>query len=463
MTKKKTRILGFRTLSTAVAWPLVSLGLALQDGMAGSVDTNFNPGTIFTPDIRCIIIDSNVNAVIGGPFREIGEAERTGLARLLTDGTLDTTFNPVVGGKILIGGQFTTVNGVGRRCIARINEDGSLDNGFDPGQGPDRAVQCMAVQSDGRALIGGSFVSSYGGREGLVRLNADGTLDETFSPLLKVVGEFSDGYITAIRIQNDGKIVIGGYFKVAALLPADWRNVPWQNVARFAEEGSLDSTFKPSSRLLSDVRAVELLNDGKIIIGGSFPKADGFPRNGIARLNGDGTLDESFDAGLGPDDRVWALSAQNDNKILVGGFFSKFNGYLAKACVRLEQDGLVDTTFSTGIVGDGFVAAFAHLPDRRILVGGYFTNYDGIARTGLARLFPTNDLTLSPRFAQVSLPASGQIRLELLSPSGRAVTILTSSNFASWATILTVTNSSAFLQIIDTQAEGVRFYRAELR
>ncbi len=203
---KKTRILGFRTLSTAVGWLLVTSGLGLQDGMAGSVDTNFNPGTICTPDIRCIIIDSNGNAVIGGPFREIGESERTGLARLLTDGTLDATCNPVVGnginwplvycgellisGKILIGGQFTTVNGVGRRCIAGINEDGSLDNDFNPGQGPDRAVQSMAVQSDGRALIGGSFVSSYGGRQGLVRLNADGTLDERLSPLLKVVGEF---------------------------------------------------------------------------------------------------------------------------------------------------------------------------------------------------------------------------------------------------------------------------------
>src|SRR5262245_39430326 len=85
-------------------------------------------------------------------------------------------------GKILIAGDFTSVHGVPRNRIARLLSDGSLDTSFDPGSGADTTVNCMALQSDGKILIGGSFSSINGtSRSHFARLNSNGSLDTGFS------------------------------------------------------------------------------------------------------------------------------------------------------------------------------------------------------------------------------------------------------------------------------------------
>src|SRR5436190_2256283 len=65
-------------------------------------------------------------------------------------------------GKILVGGEFWSVNGTPRNRIARLNDDGSLDPTFNPGAGPDYGVTAIAVQSDGRCIVGGLFTSFNG-------------------------------------------------------------------------------------------------------------------------------------------------------------------------------------------------------------------------------------------------------------------------------------------------------------
>ncbi|HNR29006.1 MAG TPA: tail fiber domain-containing protein, partial [Candidatus Dojkabacteria bacterium] len=94
------------------------------------------------------------------------------IARINSDGSLDTTFNPGSGandtvtslaiqtdGKIVIGGNFTTYNGTARNRIARINSDGSLDTTFDPGSGANDTVSFLAIQADGKIVIGGNFTT----------------------------------------------------------------------------------------------------------------------------------------------------------------------------------------------------------------------------------------------------------------------------------------------------------------
>ena len=111
-------------------------------------------------------------------------------------------------GKILIGGTFTFYGGVGRNRIARLNADGSLDAGFDPGLGADNDVWAIAVQGDGKILIGGDFTSYDGtARNRLARLNADGSLDTTFDP-----GSGADSTVFRIAVQGDGRILIAGAF-----------------------------------------------------------------------------------------------------------------------------------------------------------------------------------------------------------------------------------------------------------
>ncbi len=85
-------------------------------------------------------------------------------------------------GKLLIGGGFTSVNGVPRNRIARLEADGELDIQFDPGQGASGPVYAIALQSDGRILVGGDFGLFAGANHPrLVRLNTNGTLDASFA------------------------------------------------------------------------------------------------------------------------------------------------------------------------------------------------------------------------------------------------------------------------------------------
>src|SRR5207245_652587 len=86
-------------------------------------------------------------------------------------------------GKSIIGGDFTFLDGVPRNRIARMNENMSLDVGFDPGAGADGTLYALALQSDGKVLIGGSFTNINGiRRNGIARLNEDGSLDPQFDP-----------------------------------------------------------------------------------------------------------------------------------------------------------------------------------------------------------------------------------------------------------------------------------------
>ncbi|MFM8828798.1 MAG: fibronectin type III domain-containing protein [Actinomycetota bacterium] len=133
-------------------------------------------------------------------------------------GDLDTSFgNPdansfvnsvaVQGdGKVLIGGFFTTVGGVARNRVARLNADGTVDASF-TNPNPDSGVYSVAVQGDGKVLIGGDFTTVGGvARNRVTRLNADGTLDTSFGD------PNVDNAVFSVAVQGDGKVLIGGDF-----------------------------------------------------------------------------------------------------------------------------------------------------------------------------------------------------------------------------------------------------------
>src|SRR4029434_8943900 len=112
--------------------------------------------------------------------------------------------------------------------------DGSLDNSFNPGTGPDYGVTSVAVQPDGKVLIGGYFYNVSGtNRNGIARLNANGSLDNTFDP-----GGGSNGGVKALALQSNGKVVIGGDFTTV-------NGTSRNHIARLNTDGSLDSSFNP--------------------------------------------------------------------------------------------------------------------------------------------------------------------------------------------------------------------------
>ena len=276
-------------------------------------------------------------------------------------------------GKILIGGFFTTIDGVTRNYIARLDSDGTLDTSFD--LNANSFVYSMALQPDGKILIGGNFTSLDGEtRNRMARLNSDGTLDSSFNPNVNSRVEF-------IALQPDGKIIIGGIFSTVG---GTTRN----RVARLNSDGTLDTSFvNPNvdgTKANKWINSIALQPDGKTLIVGDFTIVDGVVRNHIARLNSDGTLDTSFDPNA--NSFVYSIALQPDGKIIVGGAFTAVGvGSGAREYIaRINSDGSLDTSFNLN--ADESFSTIAPQPDGKIFLGGNFTTINGTTRNRFARL-----------------------------------------------------------------------------
>lgn len=321
-------------------------------------------------------------------------------------GALNISFNPGTGidltaiasaiqpdGKIIIGGNFQFYNGTARGRIARINADGTLDASFNPGTGANNTVYDIIILNDGKIIIGGAF-TSYNGTaiNCIARLNADGTLDPSFNtgtgPGVDFGGAFS---VEAAAIQNDGKIIIGGGF-------TSYNGTARNHIARINADGSLDGTFNPGTGAgaASDyVETIAIQNDGKIVIGGWFTTYNGTARNYIARINANGSLDGTFNPGTGADTRVRVAAVQSDGKIIIGGNFTSYNGTGRNYITRINPNGTIDGTFNPGSGGDNNISAIAIQNDGKIIIGGLFTSYNGTGRNRIARLNADGSLQTS--------------------------------------------------------------------
>jgi uncharacterized delta-60 repeat protein len=303
------------------------------------------------------------------------------VSRYNPDGTRDTTFQPAQfnaeasaivqqpDGKIVVSGSFTTINNVVKNRIARLNADGSLDPTFDAGAGLNDFATTIIVQPDGKILLGGYFNSvNSTTRYHVARLNSDGSLDTTFQP-----PQLSTVY--SMALQPDGKLLAVG-----------------SSVTRFNTDGSLDSTFKRPDVYV--VLSIAVQADGKLLIGGNFNQINGTAVNHVARLNADGTLDQSFNTGAGPNFNVNAVAWQPDGKAIIAGNFTSFNGTpTTAALVRLNVDGSLDSSFQAHQVmpGNSPIQLLLMQPDGKILVGGYMTmSGPNFTRRNIARL--ENDL-----------------------------------------------------------------------
>jgi uncharacterized delta-60 repeat protein len=354
----------------------------------GMVDTNFPAG--FGSDTRYypIVVQNDGKVLVGGTFTSPAGISRTNIVRLNLDGTLDTNFLYVgtgsayavqPDGKVIVG-KFTSPPAY---FVQRLNGDGSLDPSYTNrltagGSG----LNEVAIQpADGKALIAGSFSTVNGtNRNGLARLNTDGSLDLSFQdwfPGFAVVN------IYAIAVQADGKVLIGGYFDKTT-------NPTRKNIARLNIDGTVDNTFNPIIALVeaSNFASIEDLvvqSDSKILVGGAFSSVNGVARRHIARLNANGTLDTNFQPialGGSVNYGVYSIVLEDHGHVLLGGFPGITRPYIA----RLNPDGSMDTSFEVGLGPDSYVDRMALQPNGGVVVRGEFTSINGIPRDGLARL-----------------------------------------------------------------------------
>ena len=120
------------------------------------------------------------------------------------------------------------------------------------------------------------------------------------------------------------------------------------NLCLLAQDGSLDFSFDPGTGANSTIQSISLQPDGKIIIGGYFTNFNGYERNYIARLNSDGTVDTSFEVGAGTNGPIFCIARQLDGKILIAGAFDTYDNTSRHNIARLNVDGSLDISFDPG-------------------------------------------------------------------------------------------------------------------
>lgn len=353
---------------------------------AGGVNAGFVAPTNADHEIRAAVVQSDKKIIVGGMFTRFGDGAHRSLARLNPDGTMDDSFTGTTGGdvhaialqpdgQIIIAGEFGKVNDSTRRRIARLNPDGSLDESFRATAGANRDIRTVLVQPDGKILLGGGFDISSGKKVNrIVRFNPDGTRDNTFD-----VGAGAPAIVWSLALQRDGKIVAGGDFTV-------FNNRSYCRIVRLNSNGSVDDSFEAGGGANGQVFAIAVQNDGKILVGGDFVRVNQVERNHIARLKADGSVDMSFDPGAGPNSGVRCLAIQPDGKILIGGIFTSVQGAPRSRIARLKADGTVDTDFDPGAGADEVVRWVGTEENGAILIAGGFTKCDGVERMRIARL-----------------------------------------------------------------------------
>jgi uncharacterized delta-60 repeat protein len=384
--------------------------------LIGSAKLNFvNPTAIDTTSVP------GVTGLGGYLSSDIFDIQTVSQSAIETDGGLDPLFNPAAitegevratilqpDGKLLIGGLFTKVNGVTRQSVARLNTDGSLDTTFDPGAGPDFGINGMIRQPDGKLIIfnGFSQVNGVARDAGIARLNSDGSLDAAFDPsrVISFDGSFNGnggtdnpGFVYSVVLQVDGKIVVTGNFFYIITGPSS--NVARSGVARFNSDGTFDASYNPGAGLNYTSNPAATIGNyavrqfnGKVIIAGKFDRFDGNAVPGLVRVNTDGTYDNTFTPGTAASsDNVFGLFVQAGDDIIVFGNFTSFSGFPRNAMVRLgAANGAVDSGFNTAAFNaytdQGSISGVAQQSDGKLLVAGLFHTLGVDTAQGLTRL-----------------------------------------------------------------------------
>jgi uncharacterized delta-60 repeat protein len=204
-------------------------------------------------------------------------------------------------------------------------------------------------------------------------------IDTSFDPKFLHQG---NGY--AVAVQSDGKIIVGGNFNF-------FNGVSAGHLARLNADGTIDNSFNPGSGADAPIYALLNLPGGKILVGGDFTTFNGIARKKIARLNANGSLDNSFSFTADITSGIYTMALQTDGKIIVHGRSFNENKYYL---MRLNEDGSNDTSFS-GLTSttSTSITKIAIQPDGKILVAGSFSDYKGNAGySNLIRLESTGAL-----------------------------------------------------------------------
>lgn len=431
------------------------------------VDPTFNPGTGANGGfVESMVIQPDKKILICGDFITFNGDPHGYISRLNPDGSVDPTFAAYVGywvrfmalqpdGKVVIGGWFTDVQGVPRNRVARLNSDGTLDTSFDPGAGCEGKIVpadpnepfifALALQPDGKIIIGGNFVT-YNGVvcNGLARINSDGSFDPTFN-----TSSGCDSWVRSLHLMPNGQVYVTGWFQ-------NYQNQPHNRLMLLNSDGSPVTSFAPYFGESTSVYSVSPLANSQVIAAGHSINPDAPFHTEIVRLNPDGSFDPTFNAdGSGADDKIETTLLQPDGKIIIAGYFNTYNGTSVAGVNRLNPDGTLDPTYAAEV--DNWVWTALAQDDSNVLICGAFYTVDGFPRNGIARL------TVNPVPWIASPRVNGTtFSISVGTVSGKSYALQYKSTLAdtSWVTLPSVPGDGTVQTLSDTNAvSNARFYR----
>lgn len=271
-------------------------------------------------------------------------------------------------GKILVGGRFITYAGNQTKYLCRLLPNGQYDNTFNTTTGFDSLVKCIKLLPDGRMYVGGKF-AHYKGiySPGIIRLNSDASVDTSFH-----VGDGFNMNVNDIEVDANGKVIAVGEFFMYGV---DYVSF----IARLDSTGTLDQTFNAGGTGVNFfIRDIDLLPSNKMLIAGDFTDINGVPLNRIAKLNSDGTVDNSFVPLNSINGRINVAFVQPDNAIMIGGEFTE-------GIMRLNSTGSFDNSFNPGSGVDSSVSDLLVQIDNKVVLCGDFTSYNNTPKNFIAR------------------------------------------------------------------------------
>lgn len=370
-------------------------GVSDSPSAPGAPDLAYNPNA--NGLIRSVVIQPDGKAIVVGDFTNIVATTRNYIARLNTDGTLDT-FNPNANGvvrcvslwpngTILIAGDFTTIGGTGRNRIALLNADGTL-NAWYPTGGADGSILCIARKDDGKIWIGGSF-NTVGGatRKRIALINADASINAINPSVALGISIPAVADVRGLILLEDEKLVLCGYYFAV---------FGWGFCSRLLADGTVDSSFIGQVYFNGPVNTITVLGDGRVIAAGDFssmstvigtfpsisPGAPVYSRANVMVLDSAGVPTSTL---IDTNDEVRALITQADGSVILGGDFTQVSSTARVGIARLESDLVLESAYNP--VTNGSVYGISNQDDGKTLITGSFTTVGGVTRNRIARLY----------------------------------------------------------------------------
>lgn len=430
---------------------VIMLGAAPVLAAPGEIDSTFNSTGLATNPVGfavagpvALLPDSKIAVGLVGPA---GSQAAMAVARYKADGSIDQTYGAggvaatLIGsigcvptslgveptGKLVLAGKCDYfAPGVGTlnyAALVRFNVDGALDPTFGVGGivttmvGEATAIAAISVKQDGSIVVAGDRYSSGTGTGSFVaRYLPNGNLDTTFGAsgfAVTTVGGVTS-FAHGLAIQGDGKIVTVGRGAIAPTF------IDQMYIARHLPDGALDASFGFSGIVVTAfvdgavARSIAIQPDGKILIVGAIGNFTPMPLMAMMRLNSDGSLDATLNAGgvaamqpgIG-----YAVSLQPNGAILVGAA-TDGSSNAAPILARYASNGTPDVNFGLNGVAtwpaamQGNVTSISIQPDGRIITAVTFS--------AIARFLGDNSLATTSASPVPALSAGNALLTALI-------------------------------------------------